>query len=120
MVALAFAPMVLRPNAKAGSNSITVNSLADLTPPPRSGFCTLREAIGNANSPGVDTSNGNCPPGTGDDLITFSVSGTITLGSALPAVQNVLSITGTGQTVAGAGAYEVFAVASGATLASAA
>jgi CSLREA domain-containing protein len=110
------APQVLRPNAKAGSNSITVNSLGDQTPPPSSGFCTLREAISNANSPGTDTSNGNCALGSGDDVITFSLIGTITIGSSLPSVRNVLSIAGTGQTVDGGGSSEVFAVGSGATL----
>src|SRR5262245_9602119 len=49
--------------------------------------CTLREAINATNA------------NTGNDTISFSVSGTITLGSALPALDDNLTIDGTGQTI---------------------
>lgn len=59
--------------------SYVVDSLGDAIA--NDGFCTLREAIQEANN-GADT---DCPglPSAGDDTITFSVSGTITLGSTL-------------------------------------
>jgi Right handed beta helix region len=76
-----------------------------------SGSGSLRDAITMANaSPAV--------PNT----INFSVSGTITLGSDLPAIDNTspgsLTINGNGQaiTIAGAGMFQVFVVNSGATL----
>ncbi len=47
-------------------------------------YCTLREAILAANN---TPANDDCGPGSNaDDIITFSVSGTITLGSTLPAI----------------------------------
>jgi CSLREA domain-containing protein len=65
-------------------------------------FCTLREAIRAANNAPV---NANCgPDSSANDVITFSVSGTITLGSTLPnivsaATAGALTINGAGQTV---------------------
>jgi hypothetical protein len=85
-------------------------------------YCSLREAIANANGPGVDTTGGDCAVGTGNDIISFSVSGTMTLGSALPAIANTspgsLTIDGSGQTITvdGAGTYQVLVVNSGAAL----
>ncbi len=95
--------------------TIIVNTLSD-TSPSGDGFCSLREAINNANAR-TDTSSGDCVTGTGTDTINFSVSGTITLGSTLPAVQNTLTI-GSGQpiTVDGAGSFQVLVVNPGATL----
>src|ERR1700720_4614980 len=66
----------------ASSNTITVNNTTDPASTSGNGFCTLREAINNANA-ASDTSGGDCAPGTGTDTIKFSVSGTITLGSTL-------------------------------------
>ena len=77
--------------------AITVNSLADSTTP-GDGICTLREAINNANSDS-NTAGGDCVTGSGADTITFSVSGTITLGSTLPNITTPVAINGTGQTV---------------------
>ena len=73
------------------------------------GHCSLRKAIDNANSPGVDTTDGDCATGTGNDTIYFSVSGTITLTGNTPGVQNALTIDGSGQTITldGAGSYQV-------------
>lgn len=48
------------------------------------GFCSLREAIQEANNGGNTDCAGS--PSAADDTITFSVSGTITLGSTLPAI----------------------------------
>ncbi len=86
------------------------------------GLCSLRKAINNANSPGVDTTGGDCvtAPATGTDDITFSVTGPILLGSALPVISTTLAVTidGTGQTITvnGQGAYIVFSVISTVTL----
>jgi CSLREA domain-containing protein len=77
---------------------ITVNTLGD-TSASGDHSCSLREAINNANSPGTDTTGGDCTVGSGNDRITFSVTGIITLGSTLPAVANKLTIDGTGQTI---------------------
>ncbi|MDW8392441.1 MAG: CSLREA domain-containing protein, partial [Oscillochloridaceae bacterium] len=63
-------------------------------------FCTLREAIQEANN-GADTDCAGSPS-NGDDTITFSVSGTITLTTTLPNIvsgQGALTIDGTGQNV---------------------
>src|ERR1700733_15258318 len=81
------------------------------------GLCSLRKAIDNANA-ASDTTGGDCAAGTGNDTINFSVSGTLTLGSTLPAIQNILTIDGSGQTVTvdGANLYGIFVVNSGATL----
>ena len=75
----------------AHAASLIVNSTADnLTA--GDGFCTLREAITNANSDS-DTTSGDCVAGTGNDRITFSVSGTITLASTLPAISDPAGLT---------------------------
>jgi len=102
----------------AGANTITVNNTTDPATTSNNGFCTLREAIDNANSPIVDTTGGDCAAGNGDDRIMFSVSGIITLGSTLPAVLNKLTIDGTGQTITvdGADLSNILTVATGATL----
>src|SRR5208337_2262364 len=97
---------------------IIVNNTTDPASTSRNGFCTLREAIDNANAK-ADTTAGDCVAGTGTDTINFSVSGTITLvGSGLPEIQNTLTIDGTGQeiTVDGANSFQVLVVNAGATL----
>jgi CSLREA domain-containing protein len=114
--------MLLQPASKAiGSSTITVNTLGDETTS-RDGLCSLREAISNANSPGVDTTGGDCATGTGQDTINFTVSGTITLSSTLPVIVNSspgsLTIDGNGQaiTIDGAHQFGILVVISGATL----
>jgi len=82
---------------------------------PGDGFCSLREAIINSNiKAGADS---DCGAAQGNDTIKFTMSGTITLTSALPAIVNALTIDGTGQTIAldGANSY-VLTVGPGATL----
>lgn len=79
LVPLLLAGQGARPAYAAG---FTVNSLADDTID--DGNCTPREAILAANNAPANT---NCGSGSGaDDTITFSVSGTITLGSTLPTI----------------------------------
>ncbi|ABU58935.1 beta strand repeat-containing protein [Roseiflexus castenholzii] len=95
--------------------SYVVNSLADNTT--NDAFCTLREAILAAN----DAAANDCGAGSGgDDTITFSVSGTIVLGSTLPAIvsgQGKLTIDGGGGiTVSGNNSVRVMVVNSGADL----
>jgi CSLREA domain-containing protein len=64
----------------AAAASIVVNSLADNTT--TNAQCTLREAVANANAD-ADTTGGDCAAGAGADVITFVVSGTITVASPL-------------------------------------
>ena len=79
-------------SAIAGS-TIVVNSLAD-TATAGDGLCTLPEAINNANA-NADTTSGDCAAGSGDDSITFAstVTGTITLASALPTITDTAGLT---------------------------
>jgi CSLREA domain-containing protein len=97
--------------------AIVVNTLSDSSPS-GDGLCSLREAINNANNPGTDTTGGDCGVAIGSGDIRFSVSGTITLGSTLPAIASTTTIDGSGQavTVSGANAYQVLVVRSAATL----
>jgi CSLREA domain-containing protein len=109
---------VFQPALKATSpNVIMVNTLSDSS---TSGdtLCSLREAINNANSPGVDTTGGDCELGTGTDMIIFSISGMIALGSTLPDVANSLTIDGSGQSITldGGGTHGVLLVNTSAAL----
>ncbi len=110
--------IVIQSELHASGNTITVNTTDD---PGGSTECSLRAAINNANNKTSD-SNSTCSAGTGQDTINFSVSGQITLGSALPAIANSspgsLTIDGTGQAIAvdGANSFQVLTVNSGATL----
>ncbi len=97
----------------ASDNTITVNNLTDPVSTSGNGFCTLREAIDNAEGPGVDTTAGDCAVATGTDTIVFTVSGEITLARALPAINNTpvsLMIDGAGQAVGidGANSFKCF------------
>ena len=101
------------PTATATAVPTNVNTLLDETTP-GDGLCSLREAINNANS-GSDTTGGDCLV---TPTVTFSVSGTITLGSTLPNVTATVTIDGIGQTITvdGASTYQVLLVNSGASL----
>jgi len=103
LLALTFSAVGVTPAHAAG---ITVNSLSDNTTV--DGNCSLREAIRNANDNAA--TYGDCPAGSGADTITFSVSGTITLGSTLTAIADAdgLTLDGTGQTVTISGNHACF------------
>lgn len=110
--ALIWAGLPVRPAYAAG---YVVNSLADTIA--ADGVCTLREAIEAANN----TASNDCGAASAAaDTITFSVSGTITLGSTLPNIaagQGALTIDGGGNiTISGGGSVQVLAVNSGAAL----
>ncbi len=109
--------MLIGSTLHATDNTITVNNTTDPASTSGNGFCTLREAINNADAKS-DTTGGDCAAGTGNDTIVFSVSGTIPLGSGLPAIKNNLTIDGSGQTVTvdGGGLSGVFVVNSTATV----
>jgi CSLREA domain-containing protein len=105
--------MLLIAPGVAQAATITVNTNADTS----MGQCTLRDAIGAANSNGA---TGACPAGIGADVINFNVpaGSTITLGSALPIIASDLDIQGPGAgqlTVSGNDAVRVFDVDSGHT-----
>ncbi len=92
ILAVGLATAVFPPPAHAAPTAtIIVNSTADTVV--IDGFCTLREAIVAANS---DTGTADCTAGSGPDTITFSVNGTVTLGSELPNVTSPLTIQGNG------------------------
>lgn len=116
---LVAAGLLFSPNtgpATAANTGITVTTLVDVSS--NDGTCSLREAIIAANSniavPGAV--NGECVAGSDStsDEITFSVAGTISLGSNLPAITSDLSIDGAGKvTVDGVGLYQPFNISSG-------
>jgi CSLREA domain-containing protein len=95
------------PPARAASTTYIVNHLADLGDGTCDvGSCTLRDAILAANA------------NAGADTITFSVSGTITLGSALPNISDDLIIDGTGNSVfiSGNDNFQILVINSGKTV----
>src|SRR5205814_2168513 len=100
--------------SSAGGSPIVVNSLFDSTG--TDGQCTLREAITNVRNNAQTFTD--CAGGGGANTITFSVSGTITLGSTLPAINTTMTIDGSGQTItiSGNNFAQVMVVDSGNTL----
>jgi CSLREA domain-containing protein len=91
----------------AGATTYTVNTLQDSSGVANT--CSLRDAISAAN--GTPTPGATCETkGSGNDAINFSVTGTITLGSALPEVtDSQLTITGpaaSGITIDGANVFQ--------------
>ena len=100
--------------ASAAGTTITVNTTSDAENS-SDGLCTLREAINAANSNTASGATaGECAAGSASDSDTISLTGltgTITLGSALPAVTSEMSITGPGQsqlTISGNNSFRVF------------
>jgi CSLREA domain-containing protein len=97
----------------AQATTYTVNTLADESSTDGTS-CSLRDAINAAN--GSPNSTSSCSTaGTGSDTITFSLTGTITLGGALPTITDKdLTITGPltspGITIDGDTTYEPFLV----------
>jgi hypothetical protein len=91
--------------------TITVNSLAD---PGAKGICALRDAITAANT---HKAVHNCKAGTGNDLIAFSVTGTVMLDSTLPKVTDkLLTINARHSTIDGRGKVRAIVVSSSAKL----
>jgi predicted outer membrane repeat protein len=100
------------------ANTITVYALDDVVAPKTT--CTLRWAITAANT---KAKVNGCAAGSGTDIIVFNsgLSGTITLGSILPAIINTLTIQGTETsppaiTISGGGKDQLLVVNEGATL----
>ena len=85
--------IILAGTKPAYAGGITVNSTADTLA--SDGFCTLREAITNANNDSTSGST-DCAAGSGTDIIIFAGNNTITLTSQLPAVTTPILITGNG------------------------
>ena len=109
LVLVPLAVMLLKPASKA-SGGIIVNTLLDETTP-SDGLCSLREAITNAHD-AAQTYPECADPGGTTAFITFTVTGTITLGGTLPTIPgtNTLTIDGSGQKIIidGANTYQVF------------
>ena len=111
--AIALPLFFLLMSAMARAATITVDTLS---PTSVSGHCNLSDAITAANTKAVVQA---CTAGSGTDTIEFSVTGTITLTSELPAITNTspgsLTIDGSGQaiTVDGAGMFQIFDISSG-------
>jgi CSLREA domain-containing protein len=106
---------------KAASNIIIVNTASD-TSTSGDGSCSLREAINNANSVGIDTTGGDCNVGTGIDIVNFGNftdqdgNDSITLLNSLPVIAHNLTIDGGSQTYAtGTAGRNVFVSTPGGT-----
>jgi CSLREA domain-containing protein len=114
---LAFLLLSVLPAPRVQAASLTVNSLADANNG-SDGVCTLREAITAANN---NANFNECiSTAYGNDTITFSVGGTITLGSSLPNITDAAGLTiegGSTVTISGNNAVRVFQVNSSAALA---
>ena len=100
--------------ATAAGNNITVNSTSDAEDG-NDGLCTLREAITAANSNTASGATaGECAAGSPSDSDTISMaslSGTITLTSALPNITSNMTISGPGAsqlTISGNNTFRVF------------
>ncbi len=106
LVALIVVPATMGTVPVAHAASLTVTTPNDNTT--TDGQCSLREALTNANNNAQTYID--CAAGNGVDTITFSINGTITLVSPLPAITDPLTIDGTGHsiTVDGHGQYRVF------------
>jgi len=116
LLAILFMFLAFASATPVSAAGIVVNTNADnLTD---DSFCTLREAIINSNTD-LQTYD-DCPAGSGADTITFSVSGTIPLGSSLPdpTDSDGLTIDGTGQkvTISGSNSYRVLYLITGSSL----
>ncbi|MBV6394986.1 MAG: hypothetical protein HFACDABA_00557 [Anaerolineales bacterium] len=101
--------------AVRAASTITVQTLLDETS--NNGFCSLREAIANANS---DASiYPNCAAGSGADTIIFAggLNGSIFLASALPVLSDTDGLTISGGAsqiiINGGGVFRVFEIGAG-------
>jgi len=102
--------LLTQPARVSYAASIVVNTNAD-NATGGDGFCTLREAITNANADS-DSSSGDCTAGSGADTITFSISGTIALTSVFPSINTEMVIDGSGQSIliSGSGSHIGFII----------
>lgn len=111
--ALAFLVFLVVPEI-ASATAIHVSSFTD----PGAG-CTLRNAITAANT---NSAAGACPAGQAAptvDVIDFTGTGVISLGSALPTITGPVTISGPGVaqlTVSGVTSYQPFKINSGAVV----
>jgi CSLREA domain-containing protein len=109
----------------SNGTNITVNTTLDEEMPSTDGKCSLREAVLNAKN-GLKWPFPDCAAGSAEldapQTIKFAegLSGKVTLGSELPAIDEPLSLTIDGSnariTISGDGAHRVFSVTSGAQL----
>lgn len=102
---------------RAHAAGIVVTSLADTLT--ADGQCTLREALANAQADSAV--HADCAGGAGFDVVTFSLSGVITLASPLPQLAGTggaITIDGAGQaiTLDGGGSLRPFTVSAGASV----
>jgi CSLREA domain-containing protein len=116
---LASVTLATTPVSSVYAGGIIVNSLADSFTPGNS-QCTLREAIINANT-NIDSTRGDCAQGTyGNDLIAFTVHGTIILSETLPVMTDHITIiapsNGVGITLNGNDRAGVFVINSNITV----
>jgi CSLREA domain-containing protein len=88
--ALAAVMAVVLASPAQGAATLTVTTLADEQN--NNGSCSLREAIINANE-NNQTGSTDCAAGSGDDTITFTVSGQITLNTSLPQITDQAGLT---------------------------
>ncbi len=106
---------------------IIVTNLTDPVSTSANGFCTLREAINNANNFGRDTSGGDCVVAARANTIVFfdnlPIDAEINLSSALPQIASGVNLTISGSggverspVINGGGSYQVLNVAAGASL----
>src|SRR6185369_6317092 len=114
LVTIVFASATPTATALPAGNTITVNSTLDVADG-ADGLCTLREAIVAANTDTVSGATaGECGAGSSSDSDTISLTGltgTITLGSALPNITSEMLIDGPGAsqlTVSGNNSVRVF------------
>jgi CSLREA domain-containing protein len=108
--------LMLLPPPPVYAATITVTTTVDEQN--NNGQCSLREAITNANANNQSGST-DCAAGTGDDTISFGISGTIALSSELTVNDAAhLTIDGSigGITLSGNNATRVFLVNGGADL----
>ncbi|HYV10588.1 MAG TPA: choice-of-anchor Q domain-containing protein [Pyrinomonadaceae bacterium] len=105
--------------AHPAGNTITVNSTSDVADG-TDGLCTLREAITSANTGTASGATaGECAAGSDSESDTISLTGltgTITLGSALPNITADVSIIGPGAsqlTISGNNLFRVFSLTLG-------
>jgi len=115
LLSLLISTLGLASTSARAASTITVQTLFDETS--NNGFCSLREAIANANN---DASTyPNCAAGSGADTIVFAggLNGTIFLASALPVLSDADGLTISGGankiTVNGGGVFRVFEIGAG-------